>query len=118
MVERESYSQALQLSYGRGSGQFADAKCSGKEVVMAAPLPSNTAPIALLHNPLVKRLGVLASLSEDEIALLTRQSSIARHYKARKQLVAQGEPIARVFALLKGWAAQVQILSDGRRQIL
>lgn len=69
-------------------------------------------------NPLLTRLFALADLAEADSDLLTRRANLVRQYPVRTQLISAGEAVVVPRGLLKGWAAQVHQLSDGRRQIL
>lgn len=76
--------------------------------------------IAALPNksPLVTRLSRLTSLTPSEIGTLQAAERDQRRFRARRELLREGEPIRERRALLSGWACRQRILSDGRRQIL
>lgn len=68
-------------------------------------------------SPLVRKLQVLMSLTDEERATLARLESSVRRVPARGGLFVQGEPFRRVFVVREGWAMRCRTLSDGRRQI-
>ena len=74
------------------------------------------APASLPNtSPLLARL---ARLDGSEIEALRMAESRQRRAPARRELIAEGEPIRERQALLAGWAYRQRILIDGRRQVL
>ena len=78
---------------------------------------TSAAPVAL--PPAVTRLAALAPLDgEDMAALLTAAAGSARRIPARREVLGEGQPVPQAQILLSGWACRVQMLTDGRRQIV
>ncbi|WP_288458764.1 Crp/Fnr family transcriptional regulator [uncultured Sphingomonas sp.] len=86
-------------------------------------MPRNTAHIAdgrydLAQEPALVRF---AALGLDGAAAATGLSdAVARAYpvRARRELTSEGRAIAEPRLLLRGWAARVRLLPDGRRQFM
>ena len=64
------------------------------------------------------RLNRLAPLSAEELAALERAATAPTTVAARREILAEGDPVRRPTLLLVGWACRVRSLRDGRRQIL
>lgn len=80
-------------------------------------MSSMKAPLAR-SSALSTRLSRLAPLSPAELQTLKAAESDERRSPARRELVAEGDPIRQRRAVLSGWACRQRILPDGRRQIL
>ncbi|WP_419898934.1 Crp/Fnr family transcriptional regulator [Roseomonas sp. USHLN139] len=75
-------------------------------------------PPGVEAQPLLRRLGRLATLSAAEVSIITEACrGPLRELPARGEIHAEGAcpPPA---ALVSGWAARVRMLADGRRQIV
>ena len=70
------------------------------------------------EQPAVRRLSALAPLGAADIAALGEAMAHPRIYSPRRELIAEGHPIAGPTLILSGWAARQRILPDGRRQFL
>lgn len=68
--------------------------------------------------PAFRRLASLVPLDEAAMGALIDAASHARQFKARSQLLAEGQPLRDPLLLLKGWAARTRVMEDGRRQII
>lgn len=66
---------------------------------------------------LLRRLSQLARFARDEIELLRGACASVEDVAALTQLFAEGDRLSKVMVLVSGWACQLRILSDGRRQI-
>lgn len=64
------------------------------------------------------RLSRLAQLDAAELEALRRAERDTRRWPARREVLAEGEPVEEGRAIVSGWACRQRILSDGRRQIL
>ena len=64
------------------------------------------------------RLHRLATLSDADVAAVTRSMAFTRRAVARRDLVAERSPNGEARMLISGWAALSRIMMDGRRQIL
>jgi CRP-like cAMP-binding protein len=53
----------------------------------------------------------------ERVAGPVRLDGVAREHRARREILREGEPIARPLLLLSGWAARVRHFPDGRRQV-
>ncbi len=76
---------------------------------------SSAAHLAL--PPAFVRLNALALLDAEELAALHRAAKNARRVPARREVIAEGQPIQQPYIVLSGWAARTHTLFDGRRQI-
>lgn len=68
--------------------------------------------------PALRRLAALTPLGDEATAALRRAAADARPIRARREILCEGRPITAPLLLLDGWAAQVRILPDGRRQLI
>lgn len=68
--------------------------------------------------PALRRLEALAPL--DQTARQALQAAIARSRKIapRRELMIEGREVKETLLVVRGWAARIRILSDGRRQIM
>lgn len=71
-----------------------------------------------MDNPLTAKLRNFAPLSDADAAELDGLCADVRSYRARRDLVKEGDRPEFVFLLVEGWACRYKILSDGRRQIM
>ena len=71
-----------------------------------------------IANRFVEKLLGLASLSEDEIAVLAKATAKPRDVPAKQDLIREGDAPGPVFVMLDGWACRYKILPNGTRQIL
>lgn len=67
--------------------------------------------------PLRKFLA-LTKLDEAAVTALEKALALATTHRARTELLREGQPIKATLLIVKGWAARVRYLPDGRRQIL
>jgi len=70
------------------------------------------------RQPALQRLAALAPLDAEVIDTIVAASGQAQTIRARRELVSEGREIAEPVLLLRGWAARVRLLPDGRRQFL
>jgi CRP-like cAMP-binding protein len=69
--------------------------------------------------PAITRLAALAPLdAEDMAALQAATAAGIRRIPARREVLGEGHPVPQAQIVLSGWACRVQMLSDGRRQIV
>ncbi|KEQ51788.1 cyclic nucleotide-binding domain-containing protein [Sphingobium chlorophenolicum] len=68
--------------------------------------------------PAFRRLASLIPLDEAAMAALIDAASHVRQFKARSELLAEGQPLPDPLLLLNGWAARTHVMEDGRRQII
>ena len=80
-------------------------------------MSTSTGPVPAM-SPLATRLSALAPLKATELEALNAAERDQRRSPARRELVAEGEPVVGPRAMLSGWACRQRILADGRRQIL
>src|SRR4051812_23201006 len=69
-------------------------------------------------NPVLTRLMGLARLHETDQALLVDAFGATYDVSARRDILAQGEPVRQPLILVEGWAYSAHLLRDGRRQVL
>lgn len=67
---------------------------------------------------LVKKLGALCLLTEDEIAFLEGLQNNTVDVAAGFDFITEGDDRKTTFIVMDGWAIRYVMLSDGRRQIL
>lgn len=70
------------------------------------------------ENPLARKLGQFAELSESDIGVIERLTANPRTYRAGQDLIREGDRPDFVFLLIEGWAYRYKILPAGSRQIL
>jgi CRP-like cAMP-binding protein len=66
---------------------------------------------------LLHRLTRFASLSPQEVALVTSLAAKTEEFSAGTELVAEGQSLDTPRLLISGWACRFRMLPDGRRQI-
>lgn len=71
-----------------------------------------------MNNPLTVKLRNFAPLSDDDAAELDRMCADRRTYRAREDLIKEGDRPEVVYLLIEGWACRYKILADGKRQIM
>jgi CRP-like cAMP-binding protein len=69
------------------------------------------------ENPLIAKLEVIASLSEEDRHVLWDLCRDVREVRARHDILSDGERPDHVHIILSGWAARYKMLPDGSRQI-
>ena len=68
-------------------------------------------------NPILVRLGRLATLSEAEQQILLQLGTQRERHRTGEELIAEGDTARRPRFILSGWAMAQRLLPDGRRQI-
>ena len=71
-----------------------------------------------ITNPLIRKLGGFTDLSGTEVAALCNATGRAREFRARHDIIREGDKPGPVFVMLEGWAFRYKILADGNRQIM
>lgn len=71
-----------------------------------------------MANRFVEKLQLYASLSDEDVALLTRITAKSRKIAARYDLIREGDRPGPVFVMLEGWACRYKLLPEGGRQIM
>ena len=69
------------------------------------------------ENPLVAKLGTIADLPTEDLALLDDLCADARSLGARRSIIREGDRPDHVHLMVEGWAARYKLLPDGARQI-
>lgn len=72
----------------------------------------------MLHGPVVRKLGALIDLSNEEIACLDSLQTDNRTFDKYSTLYGEGDELDLTHVVRDGWAMRYKMLSDGRRQIL
>ena len=80
------------------------------------PQPPGTDATAV--SPLGQRLAQFASLSPDEVIVLTELQSAPRLVRHNREIIAQGRRHDALLVMVEGIAVRYRILRDGRRQVL
>jgi len=70
-----------------------------------------------LTNALIRKLGHLIELTDDERTALMLLALNTRHIGSRQDLVREGERLRSVHLVMEGFACRYKILSGGKRQI-
>ena len=86
-------------------------------------MPRNNAHAADARHELAREpalVGLAALGLNDAAGAASLADAVARAYpvRARRELTSEGRPIAEPRLLLRGWAARVRLLPDGRRQFM
>lgn len=81
-------------------------------------MPRSTHSKAAPTTVVATRLSALAQLTAEDEALLRHAAEIQHRIPARREIVAEGEPVGSASIVLSGWACRVRHFADGRRQIL
>lgn len=69
-------------------------------------------------SPAMTRLSALSPMDDGARRAVEQAIERARKIASRRELVTEGREVREPLLLLRGWAARVRILGDGRRQIL
>lgn len=67
---------------------------------------------------LVRKLGALCLLSEEEIAFLDGLQNNTLNVDKGRDFITEGTDLRTTFVVMEGWAIRYGLLSNGRRQIL
>lgn len=70
-----------------------------------------------MKNPLIARLRLITSLSEDDLRLLEDACQATQRIAARADVHPEGHRPGSLHIVLEGWAARYKLLPDGRRQL-
>jgi CRP-like cAMP-binding protein len=70
-----------------------------------------------LTEPVLRRLGSLATLSEAEIEVVRRLDERRDRHRVGDELFVEGDAARRPRFVISGWASAQRVLADGRRQI-
>ena len=65
----------------------------------------------------ITRLAALSPLDPEASAALSSALQRPRTFRARRELISEGQEITETLLILSGWAARIRLLEDGRRQI-
>ncbi|WP_174292745.1 Crp/Fnr family transcriptional regulator [Sphingomonas bacterium] len=71
-----------------------------------------------VSNAFVQKLSGLSTLERSETSALEAATSHARRYRAKQDLIREGDEPGPVFVILNGWACRYKILPGGSRQIM
>ena len=71
-----------------------------------------------MTNPFIQKLSGYVDLGKSEIAALTALTADARSYRARHDLIREGDRPGPVFVVLGGWVCRYKILPNGTRQVM
>lgn len=66
----------------------------------------------------IKKLNALAALTAEDIAVLADATARPREYKARQDIIREGDEPGPLFIVLDGWVCRYKILPNGARQIM
>lgn len=66
----------------------------------------------------IKKLNALAALTAEDIAVLADATARPREYKARQDIIREGDEPGPLFIVLEGWVCRYKILPNGARQIM
>lgn len=67
---------------------------------------------------LVRKLGALTLMTEEEILFLEGLQNNTVHVEKRHDFITEGADLRTTFIVMEGWAIRYSLLSNGRRQIL
>lgn len=73
---------------------------------------------ATSSSPLVRKLGALCLLSEEEIEFLEGLQNNTLNADRGRDFIVEGNDLRTTFIVIEGWAIRYGMLSNGRRQIL
>jgi CRP-like cAMP-binding protein len=68
--------------------------------------------------PAIRRLTAIAALSPRAVAAVELAGASPRRLAARQEIHREGQALVRPRLMLTGWACQMRMFQDGRRQIL
>ena len=71
-----------------------------------------------MQNRFVTKLGGLVELTAADAAALKKATADPREYRARQDLIREGDETGPVFVVLEGWVCRYKILPSGTRQIM
>lgn len=71
-----------------------------------------------MANRFIEKLNGFSRLAPSEIKALAAATSSPRPYRAKHDLIREGDRPGPVFVVLEGWACRYKILPNGSRQIL
>ncbi len=74
--------------------------------------------MAVTIDPLIRKLELLGTLSDEEKQLLSAIPLDARHVNADHDIVREGEQLSQCILLIEGFSCRYKTLEDGRRQIV
>lgn len=69
-------------------------------------------------NPLTRKLSSFAEITADDAAALDWLCADVRPFKAKRDLIKEGDRPEQVFLMIDGWAMRYKLLRNGRRQIM
>lgn len=72
----------------------------------------------LTSSALVRKLGALCLLSEEEIGFLEGLQNNTVKVEKNRDFIVEGDDLRTTFVVIDGWAIRYGLLSNGRRQIL
>ena len=72
----------------------------------------------MMTNRFIDKLSGFASLSNQEIAVLSAATAAPKRHAAKQDLIREGDRPGPVFVMLDGWACRYKILPNGSRQVL
>jgi len=81
-------------------------------MMMSQSLPTESTPAPL------RRFAALAKLDSAAVTALEQAMTAQSVERARSELLSEGRPIRAPMLIVDGWAAQVRLLRDGRRQFV
>jgi CRP-like cAMP-binding protein len=70
------------------------------------------------ESTLIRRLKIVADLSEDEERRLTELCSDVRECPVKQDIISEGEKPKHLHLVLRGWAARYKVVPGGARQIV
>lgn len=79
---------------------------------------SDPTSICLRNPPALRRLLALCKLDGAAVAALEKAIESSTMHRAHSELVREGQPAGTGLLIVKGWAAHLLYLPDGRRQII
>lgn len=81
-------------------------------------MPADNTPSVPADDRLARKLAAFMPLTAKEREFVRKLLARRQELPAQSDLIVEGEPLERVYALTEGWACRYKLLSDGRRQIL
>ncbi|MDT8853724.1 Crp/Fnr family transcriptional regulator [Paracoccaceae bacterium Fryx2] len=69
-------------------------------------------------NPLTRKLSAFVALSGEELEALARLRRYPRTFRARREMIHEGQKPHSAFILESGWACSFRVLPGGERQII
>lgn len=71
-----------------------------------------------MSNAFIRKLSGYTDLTRAEIAALAEATGTPKKYRARHDLIREGDRPGPVFVVLDGWACRYKILPNGTRQVM